>query len=190
VQWLDVFGPPGVGKSTLCDEDWPPDAIKPDGFGYPDEWAAFVKLTNRLLGTVSGHPSYGACESMVRRSFRKMATVHRIKSDRVYVQTGFAQRGLGLGWRMKDQREVAAYFEAMPVSLGVASLHADIATVQRRNVERGKDRAFMVPLIEKPRRLGVEVLKARGVPVLELDMLEPIEANKARLRDFVQCLRS
>jgi hypothetical protein len=189
VRWVDVFGPPGVGKSTLCDEDWPPDAIKWDGQEYPDDWAAFVNLTNRLLGKVSAHPSYGACESMVRRSFRKMATVHRMKSDRVYVQTGFAQRGLGLGWRMKDPKGVKAYYEAMPVSLGCVVLLADTETIQRRNVERGKDRSFMVPLIQKPLHIGREILRDR-CPVLELDMLEPVEANKARLKEFVDCLKS
>jgi hypothetical protein len=47
----------------------------------------------------------------------------------------------------------------------------------------------MVPLIQKPLHIGREILRDR-CPVLELDMLEPVEANKARLKEFVDCLKS
>ena len=185
MRWVDVFGPPGVGKSTLCDAEWPPDAIKWDGQGLPTEWAGIMAIADGLLEKVSGHASYSACASMTLRSFRKMATVSRMSDDRVYVQTGFAQRGLGFGWRLNKPDDVAAYFEAMPVSLGVVALVADTETIQRRNVARGKDRSFMVPMIQRPMEIGRRILKERR-PFLELDMLQPIEVNRAKLAGFVK----
>jgi hypothetical protein len=113
-----------------------------------------------------------------------MATVARMNDDRVYIQTGLAQRGLGLGWRLKDQERIAEYFELMPVSLGVVLLSADVETIQRRNVERGKDRSFMVPLMERPREIAAEVLRTRGVPLMELDTRNPVVENVERILAF------
>jgi hypothetical protein len=188
VRWLDVAGPPGVGKSTLCDERWPPRAIEYDGEGYPEDWREFLDCTDWLLGLISRHESIAACKSMIRRSFRKMATVSRIDSNAVYVQTGLAQRGLGIGWRLVDTGQgiepLAEYYRSMPVSLGVVILTADVTEIQRRNVARGKDRAFMVPPMAPPLRLAVDVLAARGVPVVEIDTGNDIDDCRARLAGF------
>src|SRR5690606_16502756 len=73
VRRIDVVGPPGVGKSTLCDRDWPPEAIRWNGEQYPSEWGAFLECAWGLLRRVRTHPTYSACESMMHRSFRKMA---------------------------------------------------------------------------------------------------------------------
>lgn len=184
MDWLDIAGPPGVGKSTLVDPLWHPRAIEPDGRGFPAEWSDFLECTARLLDRVRGHASFNKCLSMVNRSFRKMSTVARMQSDRIYIQTGLAQRGLGIGWRLNDPEEIAEYFTLMPVSIGVALLYADVETVQRRNVERGKDRSFMVPLMERPWQIARDVLRARGVEVLELDTRHPRAFNGQKLLNF------
>jgi hypothetical protein len=178
------MGAPGVGKSTLVDELWPPRCIAPRGAEPPAEWAGFLACADRLLGSVSWHPSFPACASMIKRSFAKMSAVHAAKSGKVYIQTGFAQRGLGLGWRMADKGPLAEYYERMPVSLGVVLLTADVETVRRRNVERGKDRSFMVPLMEEPIRIARETLASRGVSLLELDTRNPVHENAKRILDF------
>ena len=178
MKWVDVAGPPGVGKSTLMDGLWPPRCIVWDEKPYPEEWGKFLMVTDRLLKKIKGHPSFNACESMIQRSFRKIATVSRMQDDRIYIQTGLVQRGLGIGWRLKYQEEIAAYFEVMPVSIGVAVLFADVETVQQRNVERSKDRSHMVPLMERPRQIAVEVLHDR-IPLIELDTTRPVNDNIA-----------
>lgn len=184
MQSVDIFGPPGVGKSTLVDDLWPPRCIEYDGGGYPVHWKDFLNCVERLKEAVRDHPSYGACTSMINRSFRKMATVERIDSGKIYIQTGLAQRGLGLGWRLKDQERIAEYFELMPVSLGVVMLWADVATLQRRNVDRGKDRSHMVPLMVRPMRIAKEVLEARGVRFMALDTFTPAGVNRERILAF------
>lgn len=123
---------------------------------------------------------------MTTRSFRKMASVHRTQSEQVYTQTGFAQRGLGIGWRLDNPEDIRPYFELMPVSLGVAFLTGDVAEIQRRNVARGKDRSHMVPLMVEPQRIAIEVLRSRGIPVVVLNTMGPIEGTKAELSRFIE----
>jgi len=183
MRWIDVAGAPGVGKSTLMDGFWPPRCIQWDEKPYPEEWSEFLMVVDRLLKKIQRHPSIGACKSMIQRSFRKIATVSRMQDDRIYIQTGLVQRGLGIGWRLKDPEDIAAYFEIMPVSIGVAILFADVETVQRRNVERGKDRSHMVPLMERPRQIAVEILRDR-IPLLELDTTRLVNENVADLLAF------
>jgi len=181
MRWVDVAGPPGVGKSTLMDGLWPPRCIVFDEKPYSEEWSEFLIVTERLLQKIKGHPSFSACKSMIQRSFKKIATVSRMQDDRIYIQTGLVQRGLGIGWRLKDQEEIAAYFEIMPVSLGVAVLHAPVDLVQKRNVDRNKDRSHMVPLMERPREIAIEILRDR-TPLLELDTMRPVNDN---IRDLL-----
>ena len=186
VQWIDVAGAPGSGKSTLVDGLWPPRCVEAHGSRAPLNWVGFFACVDRLLGSIRKHPSFAACESMVERSFAKMASVHADTSSQVYIQTGFAQRGLGIGWRMADKSALAEYYAKMPVSLGVILLTADVETIKRRNVERGKDRSHMVPLMEEPLRIAREGLIARGVPLLELDTREPVADNVERILDFAR----
>lgn len=173
MKWIDVFGPPGVGKSTVCDHFWHPHAIPHQSAPLPPkEWTEFLQECARLLKAVEGHFSFQNCLGMVTRSLRKMSAVHVKADDRVYIQTGFAQRGLGFGWRLSDPERVRRYYELMPVSLGVVSLYAPPDLVEARNRGReaqGENRDYMVRAMERPRQIAIDVLRARGVAVLELD---------------------
>ena len=186
MRWIDVFGPPGVGKSTLCDHLWAPHAIEWQSVtGFPGEWDEFIDYTGWLMDRVKDHPSFNLVLGMVNRSFKKMAAVHRRMDDAIYVQTGFAQRGLGFGWRLKDPEDIRRYYELMPVSLGVVSLYTDEGVIIDRNKARTwENRAHMVPLMARPREIAVEVMKERGVPLLEIDTRQPIANSRKQLTDF------
>lgn len=192
MRWLDVFGPPGVGKSHLCDTLWHPHAIEWKHINeFPAEWASFLFTVEMLLGKVSAHPTFPACLGMVGRSLRKMAAVQAIQSDDVYIQTGFAQRGLGFGWRLENPENVRSYYELMPVSLGMVSLTAPEEIIIARNEAREKvkataheNRAFMVPLMRRAREIALEVFDERGVPLLELDTTRDPQALRRELLAF------
>jgi hypothetical protein len=91
------------------------------------------------------------------------------------------QRGLGFGWRLHQQGAdvnlIRGYFWKMPISLGVAFLEADIETLLARNEAREKvkataheNRSYQVPLVQPAIRIAKEVLRARGVPIIEVDV--------------------
>ena len=202
MKWIDVFGPPGVGKSALCDGLWHPHAInwQDDKIRFSQSWIPFLKTTVGLLKKVEQHPSYEACLRMTRRSLRKMAAVNADQRDAIYVQTGFAQRGLGFGWRLNELgcvEDVRAYFEQMPVSLGVVALSTDLDTIIERNKKRElepttahENREHMVPLMERPMEIALEVLSQR-TQVMALDTRIPIEEARSKLLEFRDsCARS
>jgi hypothetical protein len=195
MQWLDVAGCPGAGKSTICDPLWHHKAIDWDGKLPPSSWRPFLDEMTTLFGLIRGHWSFVPAVRMNNRSVRKMATVARMANDGAemidgggpglafgpYIQTGLVQRGLGFGWRLNqmgaDVNLIRRFFWLMPVSIGVAFLEADNATIIARNNARKQvaataheDRAFMVPLMREPIRIAKEVLRERGVPVLEVDV--------------------
>jgi len=209
MNWVDVAGSPGIGKSTICDPLWGPHEIPIEDRLPPAEWEPFLNEITRLLTLVRKHWSIVPAIRMNRRSVRKMATVARagyIKNDdgaevlamnwrRPYIQTGFVQRGLGFGWRLAqlkiDAHELTPYFELMPVSIGIAVLYADEKTAIERNNARKQvpetaheDRDFMVPLMEKPKEIAIDVLRGRGIPLIEIDTRQSVEAARADLVAF------
>lgn len=194
MRWVDVAGPPGVGKSTLCDPIWGPHDIPIADIPPPPEWHDFCNEVTRLLGMVRQHQSFVAAVRMNRRSLRKMATVNSMEGG-PYIQTGFVQRGLGFGWRLVDMgkpvEELWHFFRLMPASLGVVFLETNPEALVERNKAREtvketahENRAFMGPLMQPAISFAQEVLDARGVPFLRIDTSGDTEAARNRLVSF------
>lgn len=208
MNFVDIAGPPGAGKSTLCNPICHEHSITWDGKLPPAYWRPFLDEMTALFGLIRGHWSFVPAVRMNNRSARKMATVERMAGQIVppndmtegrsvpYIQTGLVQRGLGFGWRLgqmgADVNLIRPFFWRMPVSVGVVFLEADDETVIARNKARKEvaataheDRSFMVPLMREPIRIAKEVLGERGIPVLELDVQhQPIETARERLLAF------
>lgn len=198
MRWVDVFGPPGVGKSTLCDPLWGHREIGWDGKLPPAQWAPFLDEVTSLFLAIRGHWSFVPAIRMNNRSFRKMATVARmadVPERGPYVQTGFVQRGLGFGWRINqaggDINLIRPFFETMPVSVGVAFLEAPVDVIIARNNARKlvpatahEDRAYQIPLMQPAIVVAKEVLRGRGVPIIEIDTTQPIESARKTLVEF------
>lgn len=202
MNWLDIAGPPGAGKSTLCNPICHEHSITWDGRLPPAYWRPFLDEMTALFGLIRGHWSFVPAVRMNNRSARKMATVERMgeridwEPSTTYIQTGLVQRGLGFGWRLNqagaDVNLIRPFFWRMPVSIGVVFLEADDETVMARNRARKvvaatahEDRSFMVPLMREPIRIAKEVLRERGIPVLELDVQHQSQDDaRAKLLSF------
>src|SRR3990167_5088788 len=72
VRWLDVCGPPGSGKSTLCDPLWGPHQVSIENRLPPAECHDFLNEVARLFYLIRSHPSLGAAIRMNNRSIRKI----------------------------------------------------------------------------------------------------------------------
>lgn len=179
--WIDVAGPPGAGKSTICDPIWGHRAIDWDGKLPPAEWEPFLDEISALFNLIRNHPTLEAAVRMNRRSVRKMATVARMESERPYIQTGFIQRITGFGWRLVDMgcdvNLIRPALWRMPVSLGAAFLTASPEEITRRNHARKlvpatahEDRAHMIAPMLPAIAVAKEVLRERGVKVIEIDV--------------------
>ena len=196
MKWLDVAGAPGSGKSTLCDPVWGPHELQIDSRLPPEKWHDFLNEITRLFHLIGTHPTIEAALRMNNRSVRKMATVARSDSPKgPYVQTSLAQRGLGFGWRMHDMGinlfELKHYFRLMPVSIGVAVTRCPQEEIERRNHARKlvketahEDRAHMVGHMLPAIEVALEVLNARGVPILEVSTDQPIEQARQDIKAF------
>lgn len=180
MNWLDVCGPPGSGKSTLCDPIWGPHELPIENQLPLARWHDFLNEITRLFHLIRPHPTWPATLRMNNRSVRKIATVARSGSSGPYVQTALVQRGLGFGWRLSDLGlpldELRHYFRLMPVSIGVAVTRCPEPVVIERNHARQQvkataheNRDFMVPLMAPAIELAIEVLRDRGVPIIEID---------------------
>jgi hypothetical protein len=179
----EIFGAPGVGKSALCNDLWPP-SVEWDGLPPPDDWAPFIDYAHSIVM----HTGEDHWRRMFDKAVRKMATLQR--SGAAYAGVGLVMRGLDLCWRQPRLGLVAGYFRLMPLPAGAISLYADLATIEARNRERAKaqpsrELSKLAHLNEAPRRLVMSLLKDRGVPLLELDTRQPITDNVARIRSFV-----
>jgi hypothetical protein len=196
MRWLDVCGPPGAGKSTLCDPLSPhrfPIEERMPPIGWHD-WLNEVTDLMRHVYIPPEEPDHNRFVAAVRmniRSSKKMAMVARKDGD-VYIQTGLVQRGLGFGWRLnylgKDINILRHYFRLMPISIGVAVLVAPREVVEERNRERLKNpetahenRDFMVELMEPGFRVLREEMSKRSVPLFEIDATDDIEASREQL---------
>lgn len=194
MRWLDVCGPPGSGKSTLCDHIWHPHSVWWTGQPLPQEWQAWWSVCVDLLDELKDHPTYRALHGMTYRSMRKMCSVNERGDEAVYIQTGFAQRGLGFGWRLSERgrvQMVRRYFQAMPASLGVAIVTCPVAEAQKRNQGRERvaetaheNREHMVPLMMPAIEILKEEMSALGVAVKEIDTTQPIADARWELLQF------
>jgi len=195
MQWLDVCGPPGSGKSTLCDALWGPHQLPIENRLPPARWHDFINEATRLFHLISGHWSFDAAIRMNNRSFRKVSTVARADLPGPYIQTCLAQRGLGFGWRLNDMgldlNELRHFFRLMPVSIGVAITRCPQEVVIERNHLREtvkatahENRHFMVPLMLPAIDIAKEVLLGRGVPIIEIDTAGSPDAGRERLVGF------
>lgn len=214
MKWLDVAGPPGAGKSSLCYPIWGDKSVTWDGQLPAAYWKPFLDEVTNLMLLTQDHPSLQAVIRMNDRSAKKMATVERmtesicaagqtpdqtwgkVESGSCFIQTGLVQRILGFGWRLHDMGQdvnlIRKALWIMPVSVGAVFLEADLDTILARNKAREsvadtahENRSYQVPHMLPAIKIAKEVLRERGIPVLELDVQhQSIEQARVQLLAF------
>jgi hypothetical protein len=195
MDYVDVCGPPGSGKSTICDAFWGPHALGFEDRLPPASWAVFIDEMTRLFEVIKPHPTFDAAVRMNNRSIRKISAVVRKPGSWPYTQTALVQRGLGFGWRMVDLgidlTELHRFFWVMPMPLGVALARCPANIVKQRNVARERvpataheNRSHMVDLMQPALTVLTGCLHGRGVPFIEIDTTQPIDMARQQLVAF------
>ena len=195
MHYVDVCGPPGSGKSTICDAFWGPHALRFQDRLPPASWSAFISEITRLFELIKPHSTFDSAVRMNNRSIRKIAAVARRPGSWPYTQTALVQRGLGFGWRLfdlgVDLKELHDFFWLMPMPLGVAMARCPTSIVKQRNVDRERvpetaheNRSHMVELMQPALGVVTEVLHARDVPFIEIDTTQPIPMARRHLVVF------
>ena len=208
MNWVDVAGAPGSGKSELCyrhwPDKWPPwDGKLPAAYWRPfcDEIATLCTLVQDHISRDPkdrhvGQPTIGRVAGMNTRSAQNFATAERMVDERTYFHSGLVQRILGFGWRLhemgRDINLIRTALWRMPVSVGVAFLEADLQTLLHRNREREKNpqtrhenRSHQVPHMLAVIPLAKEVLQHRGIPWISIDVqTQSVDSARAQLLAF------
>jgi len=194
MRYIEICGSPGSGKSTLIDYKYPPDAIKYDNSAAPLEWKQFLDYCQECIKLMEHHKTFSVGKSLVNRSIKKMITVNNKKSDKIYLQTGFFQRSLGIYYRVDSsirKNVIVRYLELCPTPLGIITLNLDRDTIKERNRTRNKqNRHFMIDLTEDCMILVRDVIAERCIKHLDLDSSLPISTARELIEDFVKSVRT
>ena len=208
MQWLELMGPQGIGKTTLRrqlrlftkqrklpvgNKDIYPlieglDFNRPTTWGIAPQWDEFFCVVARLY-------LYGAgldlADSRRRRSFCKsmmyMSMVHEAKDIGISVLDLIGSEGMRFSYMLKDVNNIRSYFQTMPVSeLGVVVLEAPLSVIVNRNemrMPRVDDFSMWAEKGTQVCALAASVLAER-TRVLRLDATRSVDENVRTIAEF------
>lgn len=203
---IELFGPPGVGKTTIYKATMAlrNSSVRP--FYNFDEarligevsdserqdhptWQAFLDfVTLAYAGCLGRKAVVHARLQATRRALAKAAAIARPPIDvTVLLDESLCQRGLSLALsRPCDEAIVENYFRAMPAPAAVAVVLANEQTLAARNIRRkaggtGSDRSSDAFATLKACEIGAAALRARGIEVVEINAELAPKANAAAL---------
>mgnify|MGYP001612908446 CR=1 FL=1 len=108
-----------------------------------------------------------------------MSMFHKFGQGNPQAWDFIGSEGMRLSFLLRDPNSIRSYFQAMPVSLGVVVLEADLAVIAERNKSRAPYASDFGVLAEKGMQacsLAASVLAERTC-VLRLDAARPIDEN-------------
>jgi hypothetical protein len=186
VRIVELFGPPGVGKSTLAatvqhqPSGVPASASLPTGLFRAAYRVLVAHVTDRLRHRL---PRTG-------RLLAGLETITRQQGGaRWLIEEGCAQRAALLALIAVPRTTMAAYLAALPVHpLTVVLCEATPPVIVRRGLMRGRP-GLTLPhavLASTACTWAAHILAARGVTIHRLDMERPIVENAARLTGWLR----
>lgn len=208
---LELFGPPGVGKTTIYNATMAMRDSSPCRFYNIYEarlfseagdaqwqndplWRPFLEFVALAYARCSGG------EAMLR--WRQRAT-RRAVADAVTIRSGpkdavvlidesLCHRGVSLALSRPDQEAlIEGYFRAVPAPTAAGLVLASEQTISARNTDRkargtGTDRSTAVLASLSACKIGAAALRARGIEVIEINGELAPETNAAALLAVVQ----
>jgi adenylate kinase len=203
---VELFGPPGVGKTTIYKSTMAlrNSATRPfynsseaklmaeiDSYDGQDvsTWKAFSEFVASAYAGCSGRKALLHARHLATR--RELARVAALTSSPVetlvLLDESLCMRGISLALSEPAAETVVEdYFRGMPPADIVAVIVADEQTVSLRNIRRGAhgtgaDRSAQTRAILKTCRMAAAILRARRIEVVELDGRLPPRTNAVEL---------
>lgn len=198
---IEVFGPPGIGKSTVVKAAMGLAAgrffslrrlMQPGT--VPALWTDFERFVAAAYeGMAAPDRIHQRRMLSTRRALQKARIIAAVPSTGVILtDESLCQRGLSLALsRPRCDDVVRGYFAAMPVPRAAIVFACEPAVVVERNVRRGvamgksHDRSADVSATTSAADLGAAMLRARGVPVEIVDASRPVAVLAGQVADFV-----
>ena len=204
MQWLEIMGPHGIGKTTLRKhvrlytrqpkhpvrntdlvslvDGW--NFNRPTTWDALSDWHGFLKSVERLYKGGNSRP-----DTKRRRNFCKaMMRMHIISKSEfagAEVWDLIGSEGMILSYTLKNFDNIRWYFETMPISLGVVILEADPEVIIERNKNRDPKIDFGELADSGIRACSLAAsLLAKRTRVLRLDAMQHIEDNVKAIAEF------
>jgi hypothetical protein len=196
---IDVFGPPGVGKTTILRALFagPHDGIYDAKLSpwrrtkWSPGWAEIWRVSQTSLDRQRPCRRVKKCRGYVRRSLKIAAAVAgRSSRDVALIDGGLCQRGQSLASCGVTDAQLMLFYDAVPFPAGAVVLTAPMEVIAQRNRDRGRDQTEDVAPGLRSIDVALPILSARGTIVCRLDATAPVAENVARIIAFCRDLRS
>ena len=209
MQWVELLGPHGIGKSTLVKrvrkrpgmtrfrikndvvtpliEGW--DLNRPTTWKQLAHWRPFLEVVESLYrkSKDDARPDTKRRRNLCRTALR-MSMVQAAPGNEVTPRDILGAEGMRLSFVLKDPDEIRRYFQTMPLSIGVIMLEASFDEIVKRNSSRAPARPDFGALTKQGMRACAIAAEefAKRRPVLRLDTMRPIEESLESILKFVQ----
>lgn len=165
--WVELAGPPGVGKSTTFAAFRGPKINLSANAEPPKTWGAWIAKTDAVFASL--------CRSR-RANFHRATRIAAAIRARVLSDSLLTQRAQSMAAVGATPDQVRQYLETMPLPDAVVFLDNGDAEIVRRNKQRGRDMSGELDSARWSLEIARQVLTDRGVLVKLLRSdLEPGE---------------